>query len=444
MKKFITWITLVSFLWMVTFNNVASAGDPAEEGKAAGLAVNAFTRSSINAPQAAAHVPGYTTTPPEMAYFAQGNLASQANAQLANCAMTPADPVCQAQTRAMASATTPRPAVQPTDPTVAGAHMVERDPASVLDGLSAYYAGCTSAAGGTCPANVFCLGASCFNTAYTSDADFARTMSLMEAAREAGVYLDPATQQVFQGEAGSCRDRLLNNCCYTDSAGAGMSNQSLFGVGTRLVYDALMNSSNRQFIYQGISALVTGGGFAGSFTTYGVTIAVNAAAIPAGSVAVASGQGFVIAFDPWSLVIAIIIYIVMSMLSCNDTENRLAMQEGAGLCHSIGTYCSSCIRVLGHCVSCIEHTTGKCCFNSRLSRMINEQGRNQIGKGWGSAQSPDCSGFSIDQLQSLDFATMDLTEFYASIVPSLPNANAIQARNAARILACYYGQGQCP
>jgi conjugal transfer mating pair stabilization protein TraN len=204
-----------------------------------------------------------------------------------------------------------------------------------------------------------------------------------------------------------------------------------------------MNSENRQFIYQGINALLTGAGFSGSFTTYGVTFAVNGAAVPAGSVTLAATDSLVIAFDPWSLVIAIVIYVVMSMMSCNENEGKLAMKEGAGLCHSIGTYCSSCIRVLGSCVACIEHTTGKCCFNSRLSRIVNEQGRGQIGKGWGRAESPDCSGFTIAQLQSLDFAAMDLTEFYASIVPNLPNVNAISTNNAARISNCYYGQGRC-
>ena len=34
-----------------------------------------------------------------------------------------------------------------------------------------------------CPANVFCLAGSCFNTSYTNDSDFARLMSFMEAAR---------------------------------------------------------------------------------------------------------------------------------------------------------------------------------------------------------------------------------------------------------------------
>jgi conjugal transfer mating pair stabilization protein TraN len=268
-------------------------------------------------------------------------------------------------------------------------------------------------------------------------------MSFLEAAREAAVYLDTDSLQVFKGEANRCRDRLLTNCCRSDPAGSGMTNQSMFGVGSRLVFDALMNSGNREFLYQGMQALLMGGGFSGSFTSYGVTVAVNGTALPAGSAVLYSGQSVVVAFDPWSLVIAIVIYIVMAALSCDEEEGKLAMKEGARLCHSVGTYCSSCIRILGRCVSCITHTTNKCCFNSVLARIINEQGRQQIGKWWGMARAPDCSGFTIAQLQSLDFARMDLTEFYASIVPNMPNVGAMQGGAAGRASNCYYGEGRC-
>lgn len=291
----------------------------------------------------------------------------------------------------------------------------------------------TTTTASNCPNNVFCLGASCFNTSYTNDADFARSMSYMEAAREAGVYLDTDRMQVFKGEQNNCRDRLLKNCCYADGNGAGMTNQSMFGTGSRLVYDVLMNSENREFLYQGVQALLTSGGFSGSFTSYGVTVAVNGTALPAGSVTLFTGDSIAIAFDPWSLAIAVVIYIVMSMMSCNEEEGKLAMKEGAHLCHTIGERCSSCIRIFGKCVSCIEHTTSKCCFNSVLSRIVNEQGRIQVGKGWGGVENPDCSGFTIAQLQSLDFAAMDLTEFYASLVPSMPNVANIQSANAVRV-----------
>jgi conjugal transfer mating pair stabilization protein TraN len=38
---------------------------------------------------------------------------------------------------------------------------------------------------------------------------------------------------------------------------------------------------------------------------------------------------------------------------------------------------------------------------------------------------------------------MDLSEFYASLVPTLPNVNALQAGSASRVPTCYYGQGKC-
>ena len=294
-----------------------------------------------------------------------------------------------------------------------------------------------------CPTDVFCIAGSCFNTTYTNDADFARSMSFLEAGREAGVYLDTDNLQVFKGEANRCRDRLLKNCCTSDSAGRGMSNQSMFGVGSRLVFDVLMNSGNREFLYHGMQALLMSGGFSGSFTTYGVTVAINGTALPAGSAVLYAGESVVVAFDPWSLVIAIVIYVVMSAISCDEEEGKLAMKEGARLCHTVGTYCSSCIRVLGKCVSCITHTTTKCCFNSVLARIINEQGRLQVAKWWGTAEGPDCSGFTIAQLQSLDFARMDLTEFYASIVPNMPDVGAMQGGAAGRASNCYYGKGRC-
>jgi conjugal transfer mating pair stabilization protein TraN len=294
-----------------------------------------------------------------------------------------------------------------------------------------------------CPSNVYCIEGSCFNISSPNDPDFARSMSFLEAGREAGVYIDSDRMQVFKGEENRCRDRLLKNCCYSDGAGAGMSNQSVFGTGSRLVYDALMNSENREFLYQGVSALLTGGGFSGTFSSYGVTVAVNGAALPAGSTVLYAGESLVVAFDPWSLVIAIIIYIILSMMSCNEEEGKLAMKEGAKLCHTVGSWCSSCFRVHGICSSCEEHTTAKCCFNSMLARIVNEQGRLQIGKGWGGAESPDCTGFTVAQLQTLNFAAMDLTEFYASLVPTLPNLTTLQGSGASRIPTCYYGQGRC-
>jgi hypothetical protein len=433
----ILWITLACFVTTQT----AALADPHDEGTAAGQAANPVIRGSVNANDAGAVVPGYTNAAPQSGYYGQSNLSGQADAQLAACTLTPDDPVCQAILGARASASTPREPVSASDPAVAQAAQVAANPSLTIEDIASYYSGCRTVT--DCPANVFCVAGSCFSTSYTNDADFARSMSFLEAAREAGVYLDTDSMQVFEGETDSCTTQLLKDCCYTDSAGAGMSNHGVFGIGTRLVFDILMNAGNREFIYYGLSAMLTGGGFSGAFTSYGVTLTINGSALPAGSVMLYSGDGFAIAIDPWSMAITVVIYLAMSLLSCDQSEAMLALKEGAHLCHTVGTYCSSCLRVLGKCVSCIEHTTGKCCFNSVLARIVNEQGRQQVGKQWGTAKHPDCSGFTVAQLQSLDFSRMDLTEFYASIVPTLPNASAIQGSNAANASNCYYGEGKC-
>lgn len=286
-----------------------------------------------------------------------------------------------------------------------------------------------------CPQDVFCLGTTCFDTRHPPDADFARTVTLLEAGREAGVYLDGDTLTVFRGEPAACRDRLLANCCATDRAGAGMTNASLFPAGSRFVYDVLMNAGNRAFVTEGVRALLAGRAASGSFTTYGVTVALDGAALPAGAVPLVATDSLVLAFDPWSLAVTAIFSMATSLASCSADEGKLALQRGARLCHTIGTTCTSCLRVLGQCVACVEQTTASCCFNSRIARVLNEAGRRQLGRDWGSADAPDCRGLTVAQLQSLDLAAIDFSEVYEAIVPDLPDPGAWRASAAARLEA---------
>ena len=136
-RRLIVWFTLICFVTTQT----AAVADPHDEGAAAGRAANPVIRSTVNTPSATANVPGYSTTPPERAYYGQPNLATQGNARLTLCATTPNDPVCQAQRGALNSANTPRPAISANDPAVAAARGITRSPSSVLDDLASYYSG---------------------------------------------------------------------------------------------------------------------------------------------------------------------------------------------------------------------------------------------------------------------------------------------------------------
>ena len=111
------------------------------------------------------------------------------------------------------------------------------------------------------------------------------------------------------------------------------------------------------------------------------------------------------------------------------------MKRDNRLCHGVGSYCSSRLPIIR---LCIETTESYCCFNSRLARILNEQGRGQLGRGWGGPQNPDCSGFTVAQLQALDFSRMNLAEFYAEIAPALPDVGTLRSRAQQKING-YFG-----
>jgi hypothetical protein len=47
--------------------------------------------------------------------------------------------------------------------------------------------------------------------------------------------------------------------------------------------------------------------------------------------------------------------------------------------------------------------------------LIQENGRRQIGRSWGSPENPDCSGLSPEELSRMDFSTIDFSELFEDI-----------------------------
>lgn len=421
----------------------ARAGAQTPGGLPEGQAANAAAASFLNADKAREVLPEYTSSAPESAYAGK-DLKTLAAVRLGQCAGQPQDPVCAGQVSAATAAAAPRVPAADYAALTSAASAIARNPGAALELINQYYSGCNSHG---CPAaGTFCFGEACFDTKTLADPDFAQTMSFMEAAREAGVYLDPDTIQVFGGQGDACRVGALSNCCRSDAKGGGMSNGGLFTVGTMLVFDALMDSTNRHFLYDGIKSLLTADSFGGTFTSFGVTLSMNGVALPAGTVTISSGSGWAVAFNPWSLAITVGIQVVTNLLSCSKAEGMMALREGAHLCHSVGSYCSHCLLRKpfgGGCLICDQHATGKCCFNSVLARLINEQGRSQLGMDWGRADHLRCDGFTVAQLQRLDFSAMDLSEFYSSLAPKVPDAAHLIEQAKSSAPKCYYGGGKC-
>lgn len=94
-------------------------------------------------------------------------------------------------------------------------------------------------------------------------------------------------------------------------------------------------------------------------------------------------------------------------------------------------------------VCCLHRAHHRQVLLQQQARAHRQRAGPRAGRqGLGSGENPDCRLLHA-QLESLDFAAMDLSEFYASIVPTLPSVGTIQGSNASRLTTCYYGQGKC-
>lgn len=111
----------------------------------------------------------------------------------------------------------------------------------------------------------------------------------------------------------------------------------------------------------------------------------------------------------------------LTLFACSQDEMKLDIKDRMGLCHNLGTYCSS--SFLGICST---RRTAYCCFESKLSRILQEQGRVQLGKPWGSPKKEQCIGFTIDEFSRLDLSVMDFTEVYADFMDAAKLPDEVQ------------------
>ena len=115
---------------------------------------------------------------------------------------------------------------------------------------------------------------------------------------------------------------------------------------------------------------------------------------------------------------------------CSSSDTQTGTLRESGYCHYVGDYCGLDIPLVG----CVQQVHSYCCFDSELSRIVQEQGRPQLPEmgGWGSAKSPNCAGFTPAEFQSLDFSKIDLSEYYTELqydsqaqIESQVNTNAL-------------------
>ncbi|PKN16565.1 MAG: hypothetical protein CVU66_00520 [Deltaproteobacteria bacterium HGW-Deltaproteobacteria-23] len=254
---------------------------------------------------------------------------------------------------------------------------------------------------------------------------------------------------IFNGKPSRCRPPgltvgMLNNCCESDEVAAEDTGGNVQDAaqGIQIAYEV------GQVAYYG-NALATGAAEISAISTSatgavtsmtvvtatGTTTTLSGAAATGAYATMASGTTGISAigagleayaaalFNPTTIVIAIVVMVVMKVLmgsGCDAGDIQTGMQNAAKDCHYVGDYCQKKWPMVG----CVQKAKSFCCFNSKMARIIHEQGRPQLqtfqpNGAWGTAKQPNCRGYTPDEFQALDFSRIDLSEYFADVQKDL-------------------------
>ncbi|PIJ50035.1 hypothetical protein BL250_08880 [Erwinia sp. OLTSP20] len=116
----------------------------------------------------------------------------------------------------------------------------------------------------------------------------------------------------------------------------------------------------------------------------------------------------------------------IGLAKCNTEEKEIGTAKEKKLVVKVGSYCSK--KVLS---VCLQKKESYCVFNSKLARIVQEQGRHdQLGVSFGSGKNPDCRGIKIAELQGIKFDAIDFADFFDDLNSqvALPDQDALTKR----------------
>ena len=130
---------------------------------------------------------------------------------------------------------------------------------------------------------------------------------------------------------------------------------------------------------------------------------------------------------------------LVGLAGCSAEEIELAKERNAGNTRYLGKYCAK-RTFFG---VCIRRARAWCVFGSKLGRILQEQGRAQLGVGWS-----DCRGLTVAEVERIDFGSLDLSEFTENLMDgsmdpaiSLPDGADTRATMRERIRD-FYSRGE--
>ncbi|EHL3802639.1 conjugal transfer mating pair stabilization protein TraN [Salmonella enterica subsp. enterica serovar Agona] len=322
-----------------------------------------------------------------------------------------------------------------------------------------------------CGGPIRCMGDDCLDITKSQSTDFARASALLNAAQfmtqdmscTGQNYDDNPTGEenvmcsAFAGEAGECKIAVggVSDCCEKptnisfadylnlimavpklDGAVMGLSDGSAVKGAYQVLRDPVMSGWTeitqpfasyienisgavdsflqpvQQFAQETIGALkeqIT------KLTSeaLGNASATGAAGVPAGAPEsmteqILGQQGAAMLSTVMTVYTVYVVSMVMIQMiwKCEEREFTMNAKRALNSCTYVGSYCKS--KVLG---ACVEERESYCCFNSPLSRIIQEQVRPQLGLNFGDARTPQCGGIPLDRIADIDWSKVNLDEW---------------------------------
>ncbi|MEW6376495.1 MAG: conjugal transfer protein TraN [Thermodesulfobacteriota bacterium] len=286
-----------------------------------------------------------------------------------------------------------------------------------------------------CAGELRCLGTDCVDASYEANTDFASAATVVEVLNQ--YRADSSGTLIFPGEKQECQSSP-RNCCrkagggvsigdYINAARATISLYSYISGGTSATWinwantftyilssgeygslSGLFGTTISDLLGTTTQTLWVENSLAGSFELMGFDYTVEG-----GMTLVSFDTAIVstLATVATVVTVALVVYSIGKFLydwyfQCKKDDILTSSRLNFHLCHYIGSRCSK--KILG---ICIKRNKVYCCFNSILARLIHEQGRPQIGIGWGSTSAPNCRGLTPEELASIDFSRVDLREY---------------------------------
>ena len=261
-----------------------------------------------------------------------------------------------------------------------------------------------------------------------------------EMIREGQLYSDKG-KNLFAGVSETCKKGYggIKNCC--KSAPGAQSNaqmsQVAFGAGAQVVkyagevaidwaspyvFDAMYN--NGIWLDAMTEAFSTGADTMGtdlassgfSVGAYGFTYSTvdtaGAGLLDANTTLLGSDEMGFLEFNPYVFAAVVVIMVVENLSSCTNEEQLLSEHKGANLSVFEDEICVR-KEAFGSAIEgnfCVEWQDRYCSFNSVLAKIVDTQGKAQLG-----LSSADCSGITLQQVSSIDFSKIDFSEFTQSM-----------------------------